>query len=371
MLLFGFSNRVIKYFLFAFMLWQPFANGVQHFSKTQYHPFSVHASLFTTAETNALERAFPDLRARCQMALMSSSPDKVFHVKCPNQELGLRIFGRTAYAKKRGAYRSRLAGEMGLGPEILFVSEDKKVVVWRWLQGEGLTIPMNAADSNQAARMLRQIHAVPKKVRRFPRLVKIEDRVNRRLKELKKVAPDFLDFKRLKQSIKLIEKRLKKTVDHKMIHSDIHQKHVLKTSDGRIQLIDWGDCSTGDPYDDLAAFSYFFCLTPEQDQQFLAAYFERAPTEGEQAHLFLKKLLVGLHYSLWHLRQGLKGKGLMNQTRIGLLPETLQEWLGENGQRSHFSGNPALSKKLGTLGLKDYLKTVATERYGQAIQALK
>ncbi len=357
------------FFFFSF-LFSLCGEAVQSFSSASSQSFSDLKPVLGEGEYEELQRAFPGLERKCSASLLSHSPDKVYHIQCPGKQLGLRIFGRTVYAQKRGAYRSWLAGELDFGPKVLYVSSDQKVVVWQWLEGKMLKVPLSQDDLRKMAHLLKEMHAVSKPKYLFPRVVKIENRVLHRIQDLKKCKKVPIDLKLLKKSVKLIGRYLKHS-SKRMIHVDIHQKHVLKTPKGQLKLIDWGDSATGDPYDDLAAFSYFFCLSDSQEKEFLNLYLGRPATQAEQARLYLKKLLTLLHYSLWQLRQGLKGAGLLNQTHIGELPDSLQEWLCKNGENSHFSGNPALSKALGMRGLKDFFKEMSSDRYHAAVQVLK
>tara|TARA_B000000565_G_scaffold234602_1_gene195091 strand:- start:3597 stop:4682 length:1086 start_codon:yes stop_codon:yes gene_type:complete len=297
----------------------------------------------------------------CVYRPRSQKPDQVYHIKCSSKERGLRLFGRTAYANKRGVYRASLAGALGFGPEISIDDPEAGFLIWPWLEGETLSIPLSDQDLESLTKLLKKVHAVPADQRLYPRVTRIEDRVVRRIDELQKIKSTVVDLKALRRSVKLVVENLQPE-PMVMIHGDLQQSHVLQTARG-IKLIDWGDSSTGDAFDDLAAVSVFFALSPAQDQKMLDVYFEGRVTCREHQQLFMKKLLVVLHYSLWQLRQAEKGRGLLNQTRIDMTAKTLAEWLTRNGANSHFSGNPALSRHVAMMGLEFYFKGVASKNY--------
>ena len=298
---------------------------------------------------------------QCRYSFKSQKPDQVYHIKCGTKQWGLRLFGRTAYANKRGVYRASLAGALGFGPKITAADPGDGFIIWPWLKGGTLSNPLSDRDLDSLTKLLKKVHAVPADQRLYPRVTRIEDRVVHRIDELQKIKSTAVNLKALRRSVKLVVENLQPE-PMVMIHGDLQQSHVLQTTDG-IKLIDWGDSSTGDAFDDLAAASVFFALSPAQDQKMLDVYFDGHVTCRKKQQLFMKKLLVVLHYSLWQLRQAEKGRSLLNQTRIDMTAKTLAEWLRHNGTNSHFTGNPALSRHVAMMGLDSYFKGVASEGY--------
>jgi thiamine kinase-like enzyme len=298
---------------------------------------------------------------QCVYSFKSRKPDQVYHIKCGTKEWGLRLFGRTVYANKRGVYRASLAGALEFGPKIVASDPETGFLMWPWLKGAALSIPLSDQNLESLTKLLKKVHAVPADQRLYPRVTRIEDRVINRIDELQKIKSTVVDLKALRRSVKLAVKNLQPQ-PVVMIHGDLQLSHVLQTTQG-IKLIDWGDSGTGDAFDDLAAVSVFFALSPMQDQKMLDVYFDGRVTCQQQQQLFMKKLLVVLHYSLWQLRQAEKGRGLLNQTRFDMTAKTLAGWLRYNGTNSHFTGNPALSRHVAMMGLESYFKGVASEEY--------
>ncbi|PLX29472.1 MAG: hypothetical protein C0582_04675 [Alphaproteobacteria bacterium] len=310
-----------------------------------------------------LKEALPqNAEAQCSYQLMSRNPDQVYCIKCPHQTFGLRVFNRTTYATRRGVYRASLAGALGLGPEVIMSNPEVGFVLWKWLAGRVLKSPVTSDDVRALTQQLRKVHQIPAQQRRYSRHTRIENRVHHRIDELMDMGSTVINLKSLQKSVDRIVKNLEAGPDV-MLHTDIHQSHVLRTNRG-IQLIDWGDSSTGSPFDDLAAVSVFFGLTPAQDRDMLTTYFDRPPSCMDGRQLFLKKLLVMLHYSLWQLRQAEKARGLLYQTRIKPY-KMFSEWIQDQGAQTHFSGNPALSRHVALLGLKAYFEGISSEAYRQ------
>ncbi len=326
-------------------------------------------SKLDTYVSQLTQSPFPLELKKCQIKVMSEKPDQVFKARCGDKLYGIRMFGRTPYAQKRGVHRSLLASELGVGPTVHYVAS--KIVLWEWLDGDFLQQPVPVDLLQKSADLLRKIHTIPAEKHQFFKKVFIEDRALNRLSELEKKGYTGLDLPLLRRSLTRIQKHLKKKQAHTMIHADLHQTHLLETASGELKLIDWGDSATGDGYDDLAAFSYFFCLTQHQEKKFLTMYLKRTPTSQEVARLYLKKLMVLVHFSLWHLRQGITDASLPSFQKISPLDlPSLQHWICKNGTKTHFSGNPQLSYHLGGKGMKEYFQALQSSDYLAAIMAI-
>src|SRR6185312_6900087 len=72
---------------------------------------------------------------------------------------------------------------------------------------------------------------------------------------------------------------------------------------GGVKLVDWEYAGSGYRYFDLANFAVNNGLDPVQEEEFLAAYLERAPRPAELAPLRLMRVMSDFREAMWGVVQ--------------------------------------------------------------------
>jgi thiamine kinase-like enzyme len=88
-----------------------------------------------------------------------------------------------------------------------------------------------------------------------------------------------------------------------LCHNDLLAGNFLRSPAG-LRIIDWEYAGMGDRYFDLGNFAVDNELDREQEEAFLAAYLEGAPTPGQLAALRLMRFMSDFREAMWAVLQG-------------------------------------------------------------------
>ncbi len=201
------------------------------------------------------------------------------------------------------AYRcTRVAGDLGVGAEVMCVLPDDGILVTRFISGRGLAAG-DAADPETLTRIVRSFHryhggpAFPGIFSPFETL-----RAYLRTAQESEAAqtptrlPD--DAGTLYERMATIERAAQH--GHAIVrpcHNDLWQSNLI--DDGRtIRIIDWEYAGTGDVYFDLANFAIHNTFEDAEDEALLRTYFGAVPTAG-MARLKLLKAVADMREAMW------------------------------------------------------------------------
>ncbi|KRO24068.1 hypothetical protein IV88_GL000839 [Pediococcus argentinicus] len=82
-------------------------------------------------------------------------------------------------------------------------------------------------------------------------------------------------------------------------HNDLVAENFIRSSTGRLYLIDWEYSGMNDPFWDLAALCNESELNDTEEREFLVKYFGRNPKESEITKLQIFKVLQDILWSTW------------------------------------------------------------------------
>lgn len=197
---------------------------------------------------------------------------------------------------------TRIAGDLGIGPEVVSVLPNDGILVTRFISGRGLAAG-DAAAPGMLTRIVSSLHryhggpAFPgtfspfETLRRCLRTARESDGA-----ETTTRLPD--DAGALHERMAVIEQAAQHGLaTARPCHNDLWQYNLI--DDGRtIRIIDWEYGGMGDVYFDLANFAIHNMFEDADDEALLRAYFGAVPTAGVP-RLKLFKAVAELREAMW------------------------------------------------------------------------
>ena len=215
-----------------------------------------------------------------------------FKVGAGGQEFVLRIGGTDTEllgidrAAEHAA--SRIAAELGLGPEVVALIEPEGYLVTRFVDGE-----VGKVDVERVGAALRRLHDGPALPGRFDSFRVVETyRVTAR--EHGVAVPSA--YEAAKELADRIEHR-RSGAPLRPCHNDLLNANFI--DDGvRLWLVDWEYAGMGDPFFDLGNFAVNHELTEESENALLAAY-----GSDEEDALVLMRFMSDFREAMWGIVQ--------------------------------------------------------------------
>ncbi|KOP77729.1 hypothetical protein AMS59_13850 [Lysinibacillus sp. FJAT-14745] len=124
----------------------------------------------------------------------------------------------------------------------------------------------------------------------------------------------YPNFSNKKEKIELLNDKIQQLKSFSLCpcHNDLVPENFIKSSDGKIFLIDWEYSGYNNPFWDLAAFILESELTSDDEQKFLKFYFQRPLLEEEYFQLNFYKSVQDILWSLWTIIKELHGDSFGN-----------------------------------------------------------
>ncbi len=196
----------------------------------------------------------------------------------------LRCFApnQRTVTRTHGALVAKIAGERGLGPKVHYVAPRVEGFVMDFLSGRTATNG-HFQERDNLRHFARFLHTVHQTDGEFPRAYSPFTVFLRRLTAGADLGAQYPScMVEAKDRLSDVEATLSlRSVPQTLTHNDLNSLNII-IDDDRFWLIDWECAGWGDPYLDLAMFTTFQGLSIHQTQEFLEAYFGRAPTRMEQ-----------------------------------------------------------------------------------------
>jgi thiamine kinase-like enzyme len=215
-----------------------------------------------------------------------------FRVEAAGQEFVLRIGGKDTEllgidrAAEHAA--SRVAAELGLGPEVVAFVEPEGYLVTRYVDGE-----VGKVDLVRVGAALRRLHDGPALPARFDSFRVVEAYRATAHERGIAVPPAYA---RAKEIADQIERRRSGTT-FRPCHNDLLSANFI--DDGtRLWLVDWEYAGMGDPFFDLGNFAVNNELGEEGENELLAAY---GSDDGEA--LVLMRFMSDFREAMWGIVQ--------------------------------------------------------------------
>jgi thiamine kinase-like enzyme len=215
-----------------------------------------------------------------------------FRVDAAGQEFVLRIGGKDTEllgidrAAEHAA--SRVAADLGLGPEVVAFVEPEGYLVTRYLEGE-----VGKVDLDRVGAALRRLHdgpTLPARVDSF----RVVEAYRATAHERGIAVPSA--YTHAKEIAGQIERRRSGTT-FRPCHNDLLSANFI--DDGtRLWLVDWEYAGMGDPFFDLGNFAVNNALGEEGENELLAAY---GSDDGEA--LVLMRFMSDFREAMWGIVQ--------------------------------------------------------------------
>ena len=237
------------------------------------------------------ERVWPGQQVSIE-PLGGGITNRNFKVGAGGQEFVLRIGGTDTEllgidrAAEHAA--SRIAAELGLGPEVVAFIEPEGYLVTRFVDGE-----VGKVDVERVGAALRRLHDGPALPGRFDSFRVVETyRVTAR--EHGVAVPSA--YEAAKELADRIEHR-RSGAPLRPCHNDLLNANFI--DDGvRLWLVDWEYAGMGDPFFDLGNFAVNHELTEEGEKALLAAY-----GSHEADALVLMRFMSDFREAMWGIVQ--------------------------------------------------------------------
>jgi thiamine kinase-like enzyme len=211
------------------------------------------------------ERVWPGQQVSIE-PLGGGITNRNFKVEAGGQEFVLRIGGKDTelLGIDRGDEHaaSRVAAELGLGPEVVAFVEPEGYLVTRFVDGE-----VGKVDVDRVGVALRRLHDGPAVPGRFDSF-RVVEAYRATAGEHGVAVPSA--YERAKELADQIERR-RSGAPLRPCHNDLLSANFI--DDGtRLWLVDWEYAGMGDPFFDLGNFAVNLGLAEEGENALLAAY---------------------------------------------------------------------------------------------------
>jgi thiamine kinase-like enzyme len=183
---------------------------------------------------------------------------------------------------------SRVAAELGLGPEVVAYVEPEGYLVTRYVEGR-----VGDVDAERVGTALRRLHQGPDLPARFDSFRVVE--VYRATAAERGVAVPPA-YERAKATADLIERRRAAT-PARPCHNDLLNANFIG-ADGRLWIVDWEYAGMGDPFFDLGNFAVNHELDADGEAALLAAY---GSDDGDA--LVLMRFMSDFREAMWGVVQ--------------------------------------------------------------------
>jgi len=195
---------------------------------------------------------------------------------------------------------NKLAGEFGIGPEVVYFIRPEGYLVTRYLNSRALPVCEITSKGNikKVASVLKKIHAMPPIDGKFDIFNVIRD-YTLTVKEYKVEFPSDFDWisARARDAENSLSNHLYTPC---LCHNDLLNANFL--FDGNIRILDWEYAGMGDVFFDLANFSVHHQLTNEQDRWLLVCYLGECSPRA-WGRLKILKSMSDFREALWALIQ--------------------------------------------------------------------
>lgn len=197
-------------------------------------------------------------------------------------------------------FSNKLAGELGIGPEVVYFIRPHGYLVTRYLNSRPLPLQEITLKPNikKVATVLKKIHAMAPVPGVFD-IFNVVEKYSITVKEHKVNFPP--DYEWITRHVKEAESALAKHPYKPCpCHNDLLNANFL--FDGNIRILDWEYAGMGDVFFDLANFSVNHQLTEDQDRWLLESYFGEV-TPQAWGRLKILKTMSDFREALWALIQ--------------------------------------------------------------------
>jgi len=176
---------------------------------------------------------------------------------------------------------ARLAGELGIGPKVLFADPKMEGFIMDFIPGRTVTNEDFKSEENleKLALLLNKLHGSQQSLSFAKHPIQMFYRFIENGKKRSTPYPSQInEVIRIMQGIEIALKR--NTVTFVPCHLDVNSQNLM-LHENEFLLIDWEVGGLSDLYFDLSMFSVFLRLNESLERIFLEIYFKRIPSKQE------------------------------------------------------------------------------------------
>ncbi len=274
--------------------------GVDATATLESLPTCCHESL-----NDVLSNYFPDV-SRNEISitpLIGGHSNTCLKICTPTQCYVLRIKDKDASEKslKRELFAMQEAANLGIAPQVFYVSPDNRAILMDFIEGDTATIAQMKLSENCArvADTLRKAHTIKKNPYFEEDSNETAANVYSAICENQKIRAQ------LDEALKLMWKyneKLQKFNSCKVnIHGELNSRNIFIT-DKNVIFIDWEYTSWEDPFSDLSYLALRLDYDANQELLLLKSYLQHMPSADELERYYLTKkinfaqLCIFFHY---------------------------------------------------------------------------
>ena len=237
------------------------------------------------------ERVWPGQHVTIEL-LGGGITNRNFKVEVAGDEFVLRVGGKDTELlgidRTAEHVASRIAAELGLGPEVIAFVEPEGYLVTRFVDGE-----VGKLDVGRVGATLRRLHDGPAIPGRFDSFRVVE---TYRATALEYGVPVPATYERAKELANRVERR-RSGAPVVPCHNDLLNANFI--DDGvRLWLVDWEYAGMGDPFFDLGNFAVNHELAEDGERALLDAY---GSNDGDA--LVLMRFMSDFREAMWGVVQ--------------------------------------------------------------------
>jgi thiamine kinase-like enzyme len=208
---------------------------------------------------------------------------------------------------------TRIAAELGIGPDVVAFLSDQACLVTRFVSGAPLGDGELRTEPvlSQAGRMLRTLHDGPPFPATFNGFTVAAEHLEAVLERGGTQPPQYA-------AADAVAQRIRATLhgsDHELVpcHNDLLAGNVLRAGD-RLLLVDWEYAGMNDRFFDLANLAVNNGLDPDDEARLLEAYFGEPASARHRAELSLMRIISDFREAMWGALQAVVGEIEMDYT---------------------------------------------------------
>ncbi|WPU94057.1 phosphotransferase [Mucilaginibacter sabulilitoris] len=245
------------------------------------------------AVINALQSAFGVSEFEAIRELTAGlSTALVFRITVLGKAYLLRIITRTdAMADPTLEYACmKAAAEAGIAPRVWYANTEERIAIVDFIDAKPL--PLDEAKL-KLPQLLKSLHELPP----FPFQLNYLDKIDEFIEKFRvaQFMPDDMTAEMFGIYTKIKSIYPRNSDDLVACHNDLKPENTLFDGE-RVWLVDWEAAFLNDRYLDLSIMANFVVRNPDDEKDYLTAYFGREVSEYQYARFFLMRQILHLFY---------------------------------------------------------------------------
>lgn len=263
------------------------------------------------------------------------------------------------------------ASQGGYGPHVYFASSAEGIIIMEYLKALPITDAIRASPLlyKQLGQLLRTMHSAPALTKTTNVFSQIQ---NRMLPRVKARYKNSVMFDTIEHAVERIKNAVEPFAAWAPCHNDLNPNNIIFVGTA-CKAIDYESAAQADPYFDVATIIAFYCFSSDHEKIVLTTYLKRPPTRQEEAHLYLMKQIVFIHWALGFLNR-VKQNTSTSQNLAnyrGLVDYSFYEnFLKSCSQGKNDLEDPEQLKKMASALLDRFFAGIESKEFNYALKTL-